>query len=166
MSATSSEVPTASAGGSHLGGGDDPQSVERTDHGTHGTRGHLGVERGCLELAVAEQDLDDADIDAVFQKMCREAVAQRMRADPLGDLRCLRCLDDDAMQLPGTDRLRRMLAREQPALCVHHALLAPELSTIRAAGSADPPGAWHCDTGLPCHARPGSACARCRCRRP
>ena len=50
-----------------------------------------------------------------------------MRTDPLGDLRRLRCLDDDAMQVPGADRLRRMLTREQPALCVHHALLAPDL---------------------------------------
>jgi hypothetical protein len=29
--------------------------------------------------------------------MCREAVAQRVRSDPLGDLRGLRRIDDDAM---------------------------------------------------------------------
>ncbi|NIJ35293.1 hypothetical protein FHS98_003697 [Sphingomonas oligoaromativorans] len=33
-----------------------------------------------------EQDLDDADVDAVFQQMRGKAVAQRMRADPFGDV--------------------------------------------------------------------------------
>jgi hypothetical protein len=34
-------------------------------------------------------------------------------ADPLGDMRCLGRLDDDAMQLAGADRLHRVLPREQ-----------------------------------------------------
>jgi hypothetical protein len=99
--------------------GDNPQFVERTDHGTHRARGNLGVERGCVEPAVANQSLDHADIDAVFQQMGHEAMPQRERADPLGDLRGLRCLDDDAMQVPDADRLRRMSARAQPALSRH-----------------------------------------------
>ena len=41
---------------------------------------------------MAEQGLDHADIDAVFQKMRRETVPQRKRPDPLGDLRRLRRL--------------------------------------------------------------------------
>jgi hypothetical protein len=45
----------------------------------------LVVERSYVELAVTEQSLDHADI-------------QRMRADPLGDLRRLRRLGHNAMQ--------------------------------------------------------------------
>ena len=51
-------------------------------------------------FGVAEQGLDDADIDAVLQQMRRETVAQRVRPDPLGDLRRLRRLDDDPVQVP------------------------------------------------------------------
>ena len=83
---------------------------------------------------MTEQSLDDADIDAVLQQMRREAVPQRVRPDPLGDLRRLRCLDDDAMQMPGADRLHRVLTREQPALRVHHALLPPDLPPLAQQG--------------------------------
>ena len=58
---------------------------------------NLGVQRGRLELGVAEQDLDHSHIDAVFQQMGRKAMAQRVRADPLGYLRCPCRLDNDAM---------------------------------------------------------------------
>src|SRR5579863_2154180 len=99
MSATSSEVRTASAGGRALSGGvwgrKHPKPVERADHGAHRARGHLGVERGGLELHMAEQDLDDADIDTVFQQMRRKTVPQRVWPDPLGDLRSLCRFDDD-----------------------------------------------------------------------
>jgi hypothetical protein len=61
-------------------------------------------------------------------------VPKRMRADPLGDLRRLRCLDDDAMQVPRADWLRRMLTREQPASCVHHALLPTNLPPLAQQG--------------------------------
>ena len=91
MSATSSEVRTASAGGCALSGREHAELVERADHGTHRTRSHLGVECGGIEADVTEQGLDHADIDAVFQQMGRKAMAQRMRADPLGDLGGLRC---------------------------------------------------------------------------
>jgi hypothetical protein len=53
-----------------------------------------------------------------------------VRADALGNLCCLRCFDDDAMQMPGGDRLRRLLTRKEPALCVHHALLPPSLPPL------------------------------------
>jgi hypothetical protein len=52
-----------------LARGNNPQLVERAYHGPHRARGDLGVERSCLELAVTEQGLDHADIDAVFQQM-------------------------------------------------------------------------------------------------
>ena len=45
-----------------------------------------------------------------------KAVAQRVRSDPLGDLRGLCRLDDDAMELPGADRLHGVLSRKQPTV--------------------------------------------------
>jgi hypothetical protein len=53
-------------------------------------------------------------------------VAQRVRPDPLGDVGGLCCLDDNPIELPGADRLHRMLSREQPAVAVHHTLLPPD----------------------------------------
>ena len=38
----------------------------------------MGVNRGGLEAAVTEQDLDRAEIGAGFQEMGGEAVAQRL----------------------------------------------------------------------------------------
>ena len=83
-----------------------------------------------FELGVPEQDLDDPDVGAVLQQVGGEAVAQRVRPDPLGDVGGLRRLDDDAVELPGADRLHRMLSREQPAVAVHHALLPPDLPPL------------------------------------
>ena len=77
-----------------------------------------------------EQDLDDADVDAVLQQVGGEAVAQRVRADPLGDVGCACRLDDDAVKLPGADRLQGMLAGKQPAVAMHHALLAAGLPPL------------------------------------
>ena len=42
-------------------------------------RGDLGVERGRLELAVPEQDLDDADVDVLFEQVRRKTMPQRVR---------------------------------------------------------------------------------------
>src|SRR5215213_5683138 len=74
ISATSIEARTRSAGRglSHL---EDAEPVERAGHGTHGAGRDLGVEGGVLELGVAEQDLDDADIDTVLEEVRREAMA-------------------------------------------------------------------------------------------
>jgi hypothetical protein len=106
ISATSSEARTASAGGCDLSGFEHAEFVERAGHGAYRSGRNLGVEGGVLQLGVPEQDLDDADIDAVFQQMGGKAVAQRVRSDPFGDLRGLCRLDDDAMQLPGADLCR------------------------------------------------------------
>src|ERR1700681_3563600 len=46
----------------------------------------------CCSRAVcrpSEQDLDDPDVGSVLQKMCREAVAQRVQRDALGQARSL-----------------------------------------------------------------------------
>src|SRR4051794_23750599 len=97
MSATSSEARTGSAGGCDLSGLEHRQLVQRAGYGAHRSGCDLGVKGRVLELRVAEQDLDDADIGAVLEQVGGEAVAQRMRADPLGDVGGLRRLDDDAV---------------------------------------------------------------------
>src|ERR1700736_3037150 len=99
MSATSSEARTASTGGRDLSGPEHAELVERAGHGTHRPGGDLGVEGGVVQLRVPEQDLDDADINAVLEEMGRETVAQCVRSDPLGDSSGLCRLADDAMEL-------------------------------------------------------------------
>jgi hypothetical protein len=81
-------------------------------------------------LGVAEQDLDDADIDAVFEQMGREAMAQRVRSDPLGDTRRMGRFGSDPMDLPVADRLQVMLSGEQPPVGMHHALLPADLPPL------------------------------------
>jgi len=61
-------------------------------------------------------------------------VAQRVRSDPLGDLRGLCRLDDDAMELPGADRLHGVLSRKQPTVAMHHALSVPDLPPLAQQG--------------------------------
>ncbi len=58
---------------------------------------------------MTEQNLDDPDIDTVLEEMGRETVAQRVRPDPLADLRRLRGLGDDPVQM----RTERRLLAEQ-----------------------------------------------------
>src|SRR5277367_5705724 len=134
MSATSREARTASAGGCDLSGPEQAELVERADHGAHRSGRNLGVEGGVLQLGVAEQNLDDADVDAVFQQMGGKAVPQRVRSDPLGDLRGLCRLDDDAMELPGADWLHGVLSWKQPTVAMHHALLVPDLPPLAQQG--------------------------------
>src|SRR3546814_1277387 len=61
--------------------------VERTDDRPNGLCCDLRVEGRRVYLGVAEQDLDDADVDAIFEKMGGETVPQRVRSDPLVDVR-------------------------------------------------------------------------------
>jgi len=61
-------------------------------------------------------------------------VAQRVRSDPLGDLRGLCRLDDDAMELPGADWLHGVLSWKQPTVAMHHALLVPDLPPLAQQG--------------------------------
>ena len=54
--------------------------VERTGDGPHCPCRHLGVERRVIELGVAQQDLDHADIDAILEQMRRETVPVMSRS--------------------------------------------------------------------------------------
>jgi hypothetical protein len=59
---------------------------------------------------MTKHHLDHVDIDAILQRVGCETVAQRMRADALGETRCLGGLLDDSAQLAGADRPDRVLA--------------------------------------------------------
>ena len=50
---------------------------------------------------MAEQHLDDADVDTVLEQVRGKAVAQGVRPDPLGDIRGRGGLDDDAIAAVG-----------------------------------------------------------------
>jgi hypothetical protein len=54
---------------------------------------------------VSEQNLDDADIGLLLQKVGGKAVTQRMNADALGDAGTPRCQANDPMQLARTRML-------------------------------------------------------------
>src|SRR5271170_21569 len=81
MSATS----TAGRDNGRASAGDLPQKVERARHLADRADGDASVKRRRVELLVSEQDLDDADIRLLLQKMSGKAVPQRMNTDTLGD---------------------------------------------------------------------------------
>ena len=83
--------------------------------------GDAGVKRGGVELGVAEQHLDDADVGVLLQQVGGEAVPQRVRRHPLLDPGGLGGGVDGAVELAGRERLDRVAAREQPAARQQHA---------------------------------------------
>src|SRR5664279_2597488 len=74
------------------------QVVERADSGGHHLWAHLGVTRGGLDAAVAEQDLDDAHVGTVLQKVGAETVAQGVDGDAFAYARRARCFPARALQ--------------------------------------------------------------------
>src|SRR5271169_4101979 len=59
------------------------QPVERADHVADRGTGDAGVTGRGVELGMAEQHLDDADVDILFQEVRGKAVPQRMRRHSL-----------------------------------------------------------------------------------
>src|SRR5215472_5095665 len=100
------------------------QEVERARHLADRADGDAGVKRRRVELLVSEQNLDDANIGLLLQKMRGKAVPQRMNADTLGDAGTPGCQANDPMQLART-RMLPAVAGKQPGLTGRHpALLA------------------------------------------
>jgi hypothetical protein len=67
----------------HVGELDQP--IDKTAQRRPGGRGEVGVDGGRGDAGVAEQDLHDADIDAVLDQSCRVTIPERMRRRPLPD---------------------------------------------------------------------------------
>src|SRR5438477_9986305 len=102
MSATS----TAGRDNGRASAGHLAQEVERARHLADRADRDAGVKRRGVELLVSEQNLDDADIGLLLQKMGGKAVPQRMNADTLGDAGTPRCQANDPMHLAGTRAAR------------------------------------------------------------
>ena len=60
---------SASAVGRFLAGRCEREPVERADDRPNGLGGNLRIEGGGVELGVTEQRLDDADVDAILERL-------------------------------------------------------------------------------------------------
>jgi hypothetical protein len=92
------------------------QPLERALDVADRVDGDAGVERGRLQLGVAEQDLDYADVNLLFEQVSGEAVPQGVRRDSLGDARRLRRGVNGAHELAGRHRVDWVPAGEEPGL--------------------------------------------------
>ena len=99
-------------------------------------------------------------IDAVFEQVRGEAVAQGVGSDALVDIGGFSGLDNDTAELPGADRGRGALSGEQPALRQEHTLLSPCAPPV----AQQQEQAFGQHGGRPCRARSAAAYARCRYR--
>lgn len=94
-------------------------------------------------------------IDLNNQQVGNEAVAQRIRPEPFGDVGGRGCFDDDANELPPASRLHRVLPRNSlPSRCIRPCC-RPTFHHSRTSARADPMRAWLCDSAspLPCATR-------------
>src|SRR3954452_15825333 len=104
------------------------EPVERADHGADRGVSDAGVKSGGVELGVAEQHLDDADVGVLLQQMRGEAVPQGVRRHPLLDPGSLSGGMNGAVKLTGRQRLDRVTVRKQPTSrqqCTEPSALAP-----------------------------------------
>src|SRR5690606_19455447 len=90
------------------------QSIKRSRDRVNGSGGDLRIESRRLQLAMPEQNLDDADIGAILQKMGCKAVPQGVRTDALADAGDVRSFLNRAMQLPRRDRIGAAAPWKQP----------------------------------------------------
>ena len=91
------------------------QGLQRTDDFAQQVGGDLGVDHRGVEFLVAEQRLDDADVDLLLEQVGREAVAKRVHRHPLVDAGRQGGGLNSAIELARAQRLDRVEAREQPA---------------------------------------------------
>ncbi len=94
-------------------------------------------------------------IDLTNQQVDNEAVAQRIRPEPYGDVGGLGCFNDDASELPRASRLHRVLPRNSlPSRCIRPCC-RPTFHHSRTSARAGPMRAWLCDSAssLPCATR-------------
>jgi len=74
--------------------------IEWAANGETAALQHVGVDHGGLDVFVAEQFLDRANVIAVFEEVGGEGVAERMAADAFGDPEPAGCAGDGALE-PG-----------------------------------------------------------------
>ena len=78
--------------------------------------GDARVERRRLQLGMAEQHLDHANVGALFEEMGGKAMPQGMRRDALGDAGQILGGGDGAVELTGGYRVDRVLSGKEPDL--------------------------------------------------
>jgi hypothetical protein len=98
-------IRAMSSGSWRRGGLVGGQTLQGTGDLAQQIGGHLHVERSGLELLVAEQHLDHADIDLLFEQVRREAVPQRMHRHALVELRRFGRGMNGTVQLPLAERI-------------------------------------------------------------
>jgi hypothetical protein len=72
------------------------------------------IARRRIDVAMAEQSLNDANIDLLFQQMRREAVSQRVHGDIFIEAGRLGSVVEDPLQRSGGNRLQRIGAGKEP----------------------------------------------------
>ena len=92
------------------------QVVEGATGSEHHLWAHLGVTRGGLDAAVAEQDLNDTDIGSVFQQMGAKAVAQGVDGNPFVKTGRSRRFPADLLQRSGVHVAVFAPSGEEPIL--------------------------------------------------
>src|SRR6476659_11045897 len=108
------------------------EPIERAHDGADGVGGDPRVERRGVELGVPEQHLDHADIDVLLEQVGREAVAQRVRRDPLGDLGRAGGGMDDPVELTRGEMVDGVLPGKEPDVRAGDAPPVPqELEQLR-----------------------------------
>ena len=101
------ELNPGAAHGRRLGAGCRPffgqrrEPVERAGYSTDRPIGDAGVKGRGVELGMAEQHLDDADVGVLFQQMRGKAVPQRVWRHPLLDPGGLGSSMDGTVELAG-----------------------------------------------------------------
>src|SRR6266436_1009386 len=92
------------------------EPVERAGYRADRGVGDARVKRRGIELRVAEQHLDHANVGILFQEVGSEAVPQRVRRHPLLDPGRLGSGVDGSVELAGRERLDRIATRKHAAL--------------------------------------------------
>ena len=100
-----------------------PLAAERAFDGGNPAGSHTRVARRRIELVVAQNRLDQTDIQALLEKMGGEGMPERMQRYLLLDARRNSCLVEQARELTRGDGLAALAAREKPALLHRHAFV-------------------------------------------
>ncbi len=91
------------------------QSVEDASQRGPGRLGQVGVDGRGGDVGVAEQDLHDPGVDAIFEQPRRIAMAQRVRGDRLRNVRGMDGGPEGAAQHVRAERVGAVAVGEQPA---------------------------------------------------
>jgi len=99
--------------------------ANRTFDGCDPSRGDTGITGRRIELVVAQNRLDQTNIQALLEKMGGKGVPERMQRHRFLDARRFGGLVEQPRQLTRGERLAAPPAGKQPALLQRHAFIVP-----------------------------------------